>query len=248
MIKALLLPPLNFLLLAAIGFGMHRRRPLRRALIGASFAGLFLVSLPIVADLALWSLETAPPAAPDPAAAEAIVVLAGDAANAAEYGGATVGALTLERIRYAAQLQRRVGKPILASGGAVTPVQIPLATLMRAALIGDFGVPDAMIETTSRDTAENARNSAVLLREAGIGRIWLVTHAWHMRRAQAAFERHGIVVIPAPTRGTQLDGLAMRQFVPTANAQLRSYYAAHESLGIVWYALVAWLWGVQEPV
>jgi uncharacterized SAM-binding protein YcdF (DUF218 family) len=245
MIKNMFLPPAIFLVLAAIGFGMHRRRPLRRKLIGAAFAGLALCSLPAVADLALWALEHAPAAALDPGAAEAIVVLAAESATGAEYGGATVGAMTLERIRYAAHVQRRVAKPILASGGVVSPGQPPLADLMRDALTADFAARDVMVETTSRTTAENARDSAVLLRQAGIGRIWLVTHAWHMRRASAAFERHGIVVIAAPTRGTQLNWPGLRHLVPNANAMLRSHYAAHEAIGIAWYAVSARLWGVE---
>ena len=42
--------------------------------------------------------------------------------------------------------------------------------------------------------------TASILQEAGIQRVYLVTHAWHMRRALLAFHRFGITATPAPVR------------------------------------------------
>ena len=102
----------------------------------------------------------------------------------------------------------------------------------------DYGIEADLLESRSQNTAENALFSAEILRRKGIGRVYLVTHAWHMPRAKAAFERHGIVVIPAPTgfvsRG---EGLILADWIPQSTALAGSSFAIHEWLGLVWYQL-----------
>ena len=44
----------------------------------------------------------------------------------------------------------------------------------------DFQVPATWVETASRDTWENATDSAAILRPLGIHSVYVVTHAWHM--------------------------------------------------------------------
>lgn len=69
---------------------------------------------------------------------------------------------------------------------------------MAEILEGEFGVPVRWREELSRDTADNARFSAVMLKAAGISRIVLVTQAFHMPRAVALFEAAGLQVVAAP--------------------------------------------------
>lgn len=71
---------------------------------------------------------------------------------------------------------------------------------MRARLMA-AGVPDAAIltEPHARDTEENARLSAPLIRGTGAARVTLVTDPWHMARARLCFALHGIGTRPAPT-------------------------------------------------
>jgi uncharacterized SAM-binding protein YcdF (DUF218 family) len=89
------------------------------------------------------------------------------------------------------------------------------------------------------DTAGNAALSAAILKAAGIRRIFVVTHAFHMPRARLLFERAGLEVIPAPTaffshpNGDWLPG----DFLPQPKALQISYYALHEWLGLAWIAL-----------
>lgn len=132
---------------------------------------------------------------------QAIVVLgARRYADAPEYDFEdTVGPLGLERLRYAAFLQRKTGVPILVSGGAPGGEQASEAELMKAVLGDDFRANVKWVEGKSRNTAENARFSAALLAEAKIRHVYLVTQAWHMRRAARDFESAGIQVTPAPT-------------------------------------------------
>ncbi|MBK7593641.1 MAG: YdcF family protein, partial [Betaproteobacteria bacterium] len=77
-----------------------------------------------------------PAAGPDQGeSAQAIVIPGGGVRrNAPEYGGDTLGRLTLERVRYGARLAKQTGLPLLVTGGSVTGNTVPEAVLMKEAL------------------------------------------------------------------------------------------------------------------
>lgn len=234
LITALLMPPIGPLLMVVLGLALIARRPRSgRALAALGIALLVLLSLPWTADRLHRTLETSPPAtAADLAGAQAIVVLGGGSYHGApEYGRDTVNSATLERLRYGARLARQSGLPLLVTGGAPFGGR-PEAESMREALEQDFGVQVRWAETASRDTAENAAFSVALLRQAGIARIALVTHAWHMPRAVGLFERQGIAVIAAPTGFTRNSPSSIAEsLLPSAGALGQSRQALHEWLG-----------------
>jgi uncharacterized SAM-binding protein YcdF (DUF218 family) len=99
------------------------------------------------------------------------------------------------------------------------------------------------IESASNNTFENARLSARILKSAGIHSIYLVTHAWHMPRAQMTFERAGLQVVPAATAYKPRLRPRPIDFMPTAQAMVDSAHFFHEILGMVWYRLK---FGVQQ--
>ena len=88
-------------------------------------------------------------------------------------------------------------------------------------------------ETSSRDTAENAAFSAAVLKKAGIKRVALVTHGWHLRRAVPLFQRQGIEVLPAPTGFTTSPESIFAQILPSGSALEESSVALREWLGIL---------------
>ena len=238
-----LLPPGSLVLLLVLAAVLRRPRPrLSRALVVAASLLLYVASTPLSASLLLGALQVYPSPSDDDIAAfrgEAIVVLAaGRRLVAPEYGGETVDSLTLERIRHAARLERRLGLPLFATGGDPGNQGTSLAALMREALATDFGVSVAAIEDGSRSTAENAELLARLLRDRNIGRVLLVTHSWHMPRAKRAFERQGLAVLAAPTSFVSTDAdWAISDFLPAASALEGTSYALHEILGYAWYEL-----------
>lgn len=239
LISALVLPPLDLLVLGAAGLLLLRKRPrLGQTLIAAALALLYLLSTAIAADGLLGALETrhALPAMPRDQAGAIVVLGAGTYFDAPEYGGDTVNALALERLRYAAHLYRATGKPVLTTGG--NPAGgTPEGLLMKRVLQQDFGVPVRWTEDASENTYQNARFSYRILKRAGITRIYLVTHAWHMPRAVMAFEKAGFSVVPAPTGFTTRRRTTLLDFVPQAKNFLKSYYALHEAVGLLWYEL-----------
>jgi uncharacterized SAM-binding protein YcdF (DUF218 family) len=199
---------------------------------------LYPLSTPFVADHLLGWLE---PAYRDPAAdrsGQAIVVLGGGTYfSAPEYGADTVRALVLARLRYAAHLHRALGKPVLASGGAPEGNPVPEAQLMRHVLQQDFRIAEVSTEELSRNTYENALRSSEILKSAGVKRIYLVTHAWHMLRARIAFENAGFTVIAAPTGFATRFKVTIIDFLPDARALQDSGVFFREVVGIGWYYL-----------
>jgi uncharacterized SAM-binding protein YcdF (DUF218 family) len=113
------------------------------------------------------------------------------------------------------------------------------AEIMGHILRHEFGIEARWQEAGSMDTAGNAALSAPILKAAGIQRIVLVTHAFHMPRARLLFERAGLEVIPAPTAffSHQSFDWLMTDFLPQAKALHTAYYALHEWLGMAWIAL-----------
>jgi uncharacterized SAM-binding protein YcdF (DUF218 family) len=238
-IAALLAPLGIVLVILLVAAVVAWRRPLAAwRPVALAFIVLYPLSTHFVADQLLWWIEPAPR---DPVAdrsGQAIVVLGGGTYfSAPEYGGDTVKASVLARLRYAAHLHRALDKPVLASGGAPQGNPVPEARLMTEVLQQDFRITVRWTEQGSRNTFENALMSASLLQPAGIQRIYLVTHAWHMRRARLAFEHAGFKVIPAPTGYATRFKLSVLDFLPDARALDNSGLFFHEVAGIGWYYL-----------
>ncbi|MDD5385243.1 MAG: YdcF family protein [Gallionella sp.] len=243
-IAAFLLPPLSLLLVLALGlFLLYRRRKFAKPLLLAAFGLLWLISTPYFAEGALHLLEartaTLDSQRPNkqPQAADAIVILGGGTYfHAPEYAGQdTVNEQTLLRLRYGARLQRKTGKPVLVTGGKPLGNNISEAQQMRSSLEQDFQVPVRWIEDTSDNTFENARYSFQTLQKAGIKKIYLVTHAWHMPRAANVFRRAGFEVVEAPTAFTTRYQTDLSAFLPNAGALHDSKIFVHEVIGLLWY-------------
>jgi len=236
-IAALLLPPGIVLLILLVALVLAWRRPLsawKPLLLG--FLVLYALSTPFLGRTLLHILE---PAYANPAADTsglAIVVLGGGTYfSAPEYGGDTVKAEVLERLRYAAYLHRALQKPIMVTGGTPQGNPTPEARLMRDVLRHDFQVPVEWTEESSGNTLENARATFLILNAASVRRIYLVTHAWHMPRAKLSFKSTGFTVIPAPTGYATRFELTALDFLPRASALVDSARFFHEAVGIGWY-------------
>ncbi len=241
LISTFLLPPLSLLLIAAFGLWLWHKRPIvARWLLTASVALLWALSTPYVAEALLHGLEGKPVVIdPTKPGADAIVVLGGNTYfHAPEYGEEdTVNEGTLMRLRYAAKLYRETGKPVLVSGGTPAGNRLSEAEQMKRVLEQEFNVPVRWAEVASDNTLENARLSRQILQQAGIERIYLVTHASHMPRAQAAFKAAGFQVIPAPTAYTTRYQTDLLAFIPNVYGLRDSRIFLHELIGMFWYRI-----------
>jgi uncharacterized SAM-binding protein YcdF (DUF218 family) len=204
--------------------------------------------MPDVAALLIRSLEIGLPQGdvPGPASGSAsaspaaIVILSADAAFGGLGGiepGSGIGPMTLDRMRAGVVLARRTGLPILVTGGRLDRDAEPIASQMASSLRDDFGIATRWVEPEAEDTWENAMFSARLLHADGITTAYVVTDAWHLKRALIAFARAGITAVPAPIRFDRPPEFELDELVPHISALQASYYAVHEWIGCAYYAL-----------
>lgn len=206
-----LLKPLHSLLFCLVAWLAGRRFGWAG---GARFFGAVLliyggtIVLTPLPELALRSLEDRFPVPEVEAGAVAGIIVLGGATDSGAVAAAR-GQVTLnenaERLTTAAALQRAMpDKQIIVSGfsGRLRPRGWSEAEITRR-LFEQLGVDLSKVrfEAQSRNTAENARNTADLI-AAGEGtaeRPWLlVTSAFHMPRAVASFRAVGLPVQPYP--------------------------------------------------
>jgi uncharacterized SAM-binding protein YcdF (DUF218 family) len=235
----LALPPTSLVVAALAGALLAlRRRVAGGAVAVSSLLALLALSTSLVAHALIRTLEPPPLADAERAGAQAIVILAGGRVRASpDWGGDTVNASTLRRIRYGAQLARETGLPVLLAGGNPDRAPLPEARLMQAVLEREFGIKARWIEDRSDTTAENARFTAAILLPLGIRRVLLVTDAYHQPRARRAFAVAGLDPIAAPTGYIGRSAFRPQQLVPNAEALRVSNLALREWAARLWYRL-----------
>jgi len=241
LLKALSLPPAN--LVAVIVVGLLLRRLARRT--GAAVAAigavlLYLLSTSFIASRLLIAVEAGVDtprsirAGGEPP--QAIVILSAGYGYTAPAGDTvTVDAMTLERLQHGARLHRASGLPILVTGGGAEDDPEPVGALMVKVLREDFGITPKWLDTRATSTYENAQFSARILKKQGISTVYLVSQAWHLPRAVAAFEAAGLSAVPMPSTYSRAVLSGLRTFLPSAKALQASYNAFHEVLGLAWY-------------
>lgn len=247
---ALLLPPLNALLLCAAGFALRRRRRrLGNLLVLAGVALLLVLSTRVGALLLVRPLENRYPPLTGPGQAQAIVVLgAGRQSSAPEYGHLDAASMNgLKRLEYGAWLHKRTGLPILVTGGSPDGSPESEAALMARVLQQDFQVQARWQEDRSNNTVDNAALSAAILKPAGIERVLLVTDAIHMPRAMQAFAATGLQATAAATMYASTARPLPTDYLPTAGNLQLSGYAMHEWIGMLWQRLRRFASGQHPP-
>ncbi len=193
------------LVVVALVLSFSRFRWLSRILLSAVAIGLWVASTPIFSDWLASRLETEYP--PQPIAtlpsADAVILLGGVLSQPLppridpdfnEHFDRVIEAIRLYRAGKAAH--------IVVSGG-----NLPWHTIVRpeaefvADFLVEFGVPRTALrlDTESRNTFENARDTARIFANEGWTSGLLVTSGIHMPRALATFRKAGLNVTPAAT-------------------------------------------------
>jgi len=238
LLEALILPPGSGLLLLVAAL-LALRAGWRRSGRAGLVAALLFLYLPATH----WGASTLMQAAQGPAPAgraDAGAILLPGAGRAPTPVGsphpARLSALAKERLLRAARLARESGRPVITSGGDTDRLGEPEAETLARALVG-LGIPVRWREGRARNTRENAVLSATLLREAGIRRVWVVTHAWHMPRLMASFAGTGVEPVPVAVGRIRAIPPTPNNLLPDAGALRLSALALHELAGRTWYAL-----------
>jgi uncharacterized SAM-binding protein YcdF (DUF218 family) len=230
--------------LALFHLWRKRRQPGRRLWpLVLPLVGLAVVSNPVVAWLAVRSLECqAPPVEERGPGAEAVVVFA--AGLHPPDGPRLRPELdedTVQRCLNAAHLYaQRPPLPVVVSGGKVDDDASPTCAAVMGDLLRKLAVKDSdlVLEEQSQTTYENAVECAKILRARGLRRVVLVVNAVDMPRAAACLRGQGIDVLPFPChfRATTFE-LTFFSLLPSPGAASGFRRAWHEWVGLLWYRL-----------
>lgn len=190
-VALILISPLgSALALGSIALVLAQRGIKRPAWVAgtAALVWLWVWSTPLASVWLLGDIESRyPPLALQAVpSAQAIVVLGGALSPPSagrQYPDLSGGS---DRVWHAARLYHAGKAPLVVMSGGSDPAfsLVSEAQAMRD-FIQDLGVPAAavVLEPDSRNTRENARFAALLLRQRQISQVLLVTPALHMRRA-----------------------------------------------------------------
>jgi uncharacterized SAM-binding protein YcdF (DUF218 family) len=240
------MPPTSGMLLIALGLALMVRY---RSRLGTTVALLGLGWLWLVScnGFAVWMGHNWLPQVPAISLAnasqtlreqqvQAIIVLGGGAETRnREYGGAQPSGATTARMHYGVVLARSSALPLGFSGGIGWAADARSDTEAQAVQrwLAQLGLPPLRwADSTARDTRENALRVATLLQKEGIERIALVTHAWHMPRAQQAFAQTGLTVLPAPMGYTEAVYSPGLEWLPSDDGLRHSRQILRELLGL----------------
>lgn len=210
----------------------------------------------LILGLMLWALSTAPLAnfliqglesdyyIPANPSGDVVILLGGGMIEGVPdlTGTSTLSPSTMGRVVTAARLYRRLGLPIIVTGGRVyDDTDSAVATIAKRFLM-DLGVPEKSItvEDRARDTAQNARLTAAICRQQGFSKPILLTAAHHLTRARMAFDVAGMQVTPFPAYflGSRNIPTTWRHLLPRAGSLHTAADALHEYIGILYYQLV----------
>lgn len=153
-----------------------------------------------------------------------------------------------DRILHALHLYREGKiKRIMISGGAgkILKDDIPEAVLLKKILLlSQVPEEDILLESSSRNTRENALFSAEVLRKAYAPQKYLlITSAFHMRRAKACFEKVGLAVdtYSVDMRSEANEYTPDVLFIPSSGAIGNWEILIREWMGILAYKLSGYI-------
>ncbi|PJA09039.1 MAG: hypothetical protein COX70_02545 [Flavobacteriales bacterium CG_4_10_14_0_2_um_filter_32_8] len=134
---------------------------------------------------------------------------------------------------------------IVSGSGVITNQEEKEALVIKNYLL-KIGIPkaDLLVESESKNTHENAVNTALILNEKYIdGKYILVTSGFHMPRAKKCFEKAGLSITPfsvdqqAGERKFLIDHL----FIPDTYALLKWEILLHEWTGFIAYKMAGYI-------
>jgi len=195
-----------------------------------AFAGLLTVTL--VERNPPVPIETISPK-------DVVIVLGGGIAQSGHLGSSGDRVMQAELLWRAGKVQT-----IIVTGGNLPWARASTTDAGFAAeLLQAYGVPpdSIIVESNSRNTHENAINTAAIWRERHFRSGLLVTSATHMPRAIASSRKAGLDVAPWPA--DLLGGYpptSVFDFLPDANALEMTTTAIKEWLGLAVYRLRGW--------
>lgn len=241
----LALPPGIFIILFFFSSFYAKKFRLFFLFIACSF---YALSNSYVADFLLSPLENPYKKTKSATNIDAVIVLGGGMVEGSPHIPLANGAY--KRAILGLTLAKSKNIPLLFSGGGLakyteadafeaslnelkTSLHVSLPKTSLKADTKTFGI---LVEKRSLDTFENAKFSKKLFNDASIKtpKIYLITSAFHMRRAVKIYKHFGFKVIPMATDFHISDkGKTFWDYFPNMTAFQNSYLALHEYIGFL---------------
>jgi uncharacterized SAM-binding protein YcdF (DUF218 family) len=243
-----LLMPLTMAFIAIIYALFLKNRARSRWIIGSALLMLYIVSSPIFVNLLLkwWEPKSYPP---NPSY-EVAAVLTGGMVKRYDYTTKHIWlGFSGDRAVQAFELYKRGKiKKIIISGGGKSLLgnkkNVSENDGIRQYLIYS-GVPaeDIIQESQSRNTRDNAINTAKILKEQfNINKCIVITSAFHTPRAVRCFQKAGVDVAAFPAHYMQENyELWIDKFFPSEQALEAFYYVWHEMIGFAIYKVMGYI-------
>jgi uncharacterized SAM-binding protein YcdF (DUF218 family) len=243
----LLLEPVVWaILLGGLALALRQRPRAAVAVAVLAVAVLWAFSTELVSEALASLAESGVHDTSHPGTYDAAIVLGG--AMDPE-GTETAGRLELNAAadRYVAAFELlRVGRvrSALLSAGTLSPrPDSPRESELAARMLANWGIDRSrlVVEAQSRNTRENALESARIARERGWTRLLLVTSAAHVPRAIGCFRAVGLEpdVLPVDFRAGR-EPLALARLAPRSRALAESADVVRELAGRVVYRVVGY--------
>ena len=146
----------------------------------------------------------------------------------------------LARIVTAVRVQKKLGIPIIVSGGKIYNNLNSEAQIAKRFMV-DLGIAkdQIIIEENARDTYENAKYVKEICLRKNFQKPILITSAFHMRRALFSFKKVGLGVIPYPAdfRSKNVQDVGWTGYLPSSGSLGGTSDALHEYIGLLFYRL-----------
>ena len=143
-----------------------------------------------------------------------------------------------------AVVRRGIADRLLITGGSGSLLD---QRKSEAVLLKEFAIASGLssdriiIDPTSRNTHENAVNTAALVREHGYEKILLITSAFHMWRSEAAFNKQGLFPEVYPVDFRTSGTISVFDFLPSSGALNEITSMIHELVGVAIYRMQGYI-------
>jgi uncharacterized SAM-binding protein YcdF (DUF218 family) len=239
----------SLVIAAALALSFTSWHLIGRVLLLLALLVFWITASPIFANWLNWQLETQfPPISVDKLPqSDAVIVLGGVVGQPEPERGVTDLSDTADRIIHALRIYKAGKAPLLiiSAGNQAWHMSAVSEAQLIAEMLIELGVPRSalMMEARSRNTHENATNTAALFKEFGWRSGLLVTSSAHMPRALAAFKKAGVTVTPAATDFRSRSSIIMRPYdlMPDVGALAWTTSALKEMIGFLVYRVRGWV-------
>ncbi|MBK8847599.1 MAG: YdcF family protein [Bacteroidetes bacterium] len=138
--------------------------------------------------------------------------------------------------------QQKIKKLLLTGGSGFVMFKDIKESQLLAKVLVDLNIPDSCIitENESRNTYENAVNTAKIIKEQFAGkRILIITSAIHIRRTRACFEKANLQADYFPVDERSGTGIYTPDKIIIPNSECLDAWGAllHEWVGMIIYKL-----------